>query len=913
MEPWMGNRAWIMHPWVDAAMEALWRGAVGVVPLALMVAVICHYLPRRPGARHGLWAVVLLALFLLPLVPALKRVARINTSAAEQAPAERVPENGAPNSEPAARPLRSEWAGADPRRDRLPDASGADGRDALPAVAAGFAAETVAEATVSAARGEGREDHQGMQVQGPEPFGIDIIERSFANILRVTAERGQDRAAEDGGGIPVAGVTAGKDSKAGTNAGTQKPASASALRRFWVNQRTTWGMWFNRLAEVRDALGRVSPIPASLWVAGAMLKALVHAVSAWRLSRRIRAAAPAPAEVEQLAARAGRRLGLARCPTCVMVADRLSPLIWCGWRRRLVLPKGLWAELDEAGRRAVVTHELAHLHRRDHWLRWVDLAIGCVYWWHPVVWWVRSRVQAAAEECCDAWVTWLMPRERRAYAGALLAARRFVSKEPGTAPVVGIGAGTHRTKSFARRLTMIMTRRDAPGMPISAWVLAVAVAAAGWVAVPAHSRAGEAAPDAVEVSAGGAPQVIQATDAVYTIVPADASAEAPSLERRLERLEKQMAELAEALRARAPQGFGGPGMMKPHADVAPAVPVAPAAPPRVRQPAPPDSGAVFSRAYKLPSGRLEALTQLMVRSDVPVVVSPGKDQITVNGTAAQHAVFARFIELIGDEERQSHAIDGGRLEALADLMLRSDVPVRVAPGDDHIDVIGTPVEQEIFADFVRLITGAPIASAPDWAAGYYAGVGAYQALAQAYGCGDSNRVPAARAKALAEQSAAAQAWSDQLKKNAQAVKDWEQVQDQEWALKLMTIKETADQIRQQHAAILREAQRMREEAQRVREEAERMRDDAERLRERLSDIEARRPDDHVAAGQIKLQLAELERQVDYLYAQSDDYEERGAALSVTLAALTDTMARLDEEQAAAPSTPRPLPPAGNVR
>lgn len=907
MEPWMGNLAWIMHPWVDVAMEALWRGAVGVVPLALMVAVICHYLPRRPGARHGLWAVVLLALFLLPLVPALKRVARINTNAAEEAPAEIVPENDAPNNAPAARPLRSEWAGAGPRYVPLPDGSEADGRAALQADATGHAAELAAEATVGAARGEGREDHQAMQAQGPGPFGFGIIERSFANILQVTAERGRDRAAEDGDGIAVAGVTAGEDSSVGTNAGAQIPVPA--LWRWWGNPRATWGMWVSRLAEARDALGRISPIPASLWVAGALLKALVHVVSAWRLSRRIRAAAPAPAEVEQLVARAGRRLGLARCPTCVMVADRLSPLIWCGWRRRLVLPKGLWAELDEAGRRAVVTHELAHLYRRDHWLRWVDLAIGCVYWWHPVVWWVRSRVQAAAEECCDAWVTWLMPRERRAYAGALLAARRFVSKEPGTAPMVGIGAGTHRTKTFARRLTMIMTRRDVPGMPISAWVLAVAVAAAGWVAVPAHSRAGEAAPDAVQVSAGGAPQVIPAAGAVYTIVPADASDEAPSLERRLERLEKQMAELTEALRARAPQGLGVARSMKPHADVAPAIPAAPMAPPQLRQPAPPDSGAVFSRAYKLPSGRLEALTKLMVRSDVPIVVSPGKDEIKVNGTAAQHAVFARFIGLIGDEERKSHAIGGGQLEALAELMLRSDVPVRVAPGEDHIDVIGTPVQQEIFADFVKLITGAPIASAPDWAAEYYAGVGAYQALAQAFACGDGKRVSAAQTRALAEQAAAAQAWRDQFKKCGQTVKDWGQVQDEEWALKLMTIKQSADYIRQQRAAIVREAQRVREEAQRAREEAERVREEADRLRERMSDIEARQPDDHVAAGQITLQLAELEQQVDHLYAQSDEYEERGAALSATLAALSDTMARLDEQQAAALSAPRPQPPA----
>ncbi|MEZ6083248.1 MAG: M56 family metallopeptidase [Phycisphaerae bacterium] len=51
------------------------------------------------------------------------------------------------------------------------------------------------------------------------------------------------------------------------------------------------------------------------------------------------------------------------------------------------------------------------------------VAVGCLYWWHPVVWWVRSRIAAEAEDCCDAWVTWFNPKNRRAYAEILLTAR----------------------------------------------------------------------------------------------------------------------------------------------------------------------------------------------------------------------------------------------------------------------------------------------------------------------------------------------------------------------------------------------------------------------------------------------------------------------------------------------------------
>ena len=58
-----------------------------------------------------------------------------------------------------------------------------------------------------------------------------------------------------------------------------------------------------------------------------------------------------------------------------------------------------------------------------------------LYWWHPVVWWVRRPPREAEEQCCDAWVVWAMPERARTYAAALLAAVEFVSGAP-TAPAV---------------------------------------------------------------------------------------------------------------------------------------------------------------------------------------------------------------------------------------------------------------------------------------------------------------------------------------------------------------------------------------------------------------------------------------------------------------------------------------------
>jgi beta-lactamase regulating signal transducer with metallopeptidase domain len=86
-------------------------------------------------------------------------------------------------------------------------------------------------------------------------------------------------------------------------------------------------------------------------------------------------------------------------------------MLWAVLRRpRLLLPAGLWDDLDEAQRDTLIAHELAHLRRRDHWVRLVEVAATVLYWWHPAVWWARRELREAEEQCCDAWVVWSMPR-----------------------------------------------------------------------------------------------------------------------------------------------------------------------------------------------------------------------------------------------------------------------------------------------------------------------------------------------------------------------------------------------------------------------------------------------------------------------------------------------------------------------
>jgi Mg-chelatase subunit ChlD len=70
------------------------------------------------------------------------------------------------------------------------------------------------------------------------------------------------------------------------------------------------------------------------------------------------------------------------------------------FRARIILPRA-WRDWDAAKLRAVLTHERAHIRRRD-WLIQIASHINvCIFWFHPLAWWMRRELARLAEEACD--------------------------------------------------------------------------------------------------------------------------------------------------------------------------------------------------------------------------------------------------------------------------------------------------------------------------------------------------------------------------------------------------------------------------------------------------------------------------------------------------------------------------------
>jgi beta-lactamase regulating signal transducer with metallopeptidase domain len=243
---------------------------------------------------------------------------------------------------------------------------------------------------------------------------------------------------------PTEGASQSQEDPSATEGKTLLPTN------LWKNlSERSAALWFNYLAP--------------LWLTGSLLWLGWTLLQVYRFQRVLRHAQAAPEHLQDEVRQWADQLGLRKCPTLWLVPGCISPMLWTvGTAPRLLFPAKLLERLNDEQRSALLVHELAHLRRRDHWVRWVEMAVIAVYWWHPVVWWARRELHEAEEQCCDAWVVWALASRgepgcvsaRRAYALALLSTVDFFSHARPTLPAAASGVG--QVPHLRRRLTMIM-------------------------------------------------------------------------------------------------------------------------------------------------------------------------------------------------------------------------------------------------------------------------------------------------------------------------------------------------------------------------------------------------------------------------------------------------------------------------
>lgn len=161
--------------------------------------------------------------------------------------------------------------------------------------------------------------------------------------------------------------------------------------------------------------------------------------------------------------------------------DVHSPVVAGVLRPALLLPTN-WREWSASKRKMVLAHEFAHLRRRDPLIAGLARLARCLFWFHPLVWWISRKLSELSELACDTVVLEKM-NDPAAYSRVLLEFADAVNRAghraalPGLAMAVGSGIGERVDQLF--ELSNANKRRFArPGIMLAVTGLPVMCLAA---------------------------------------------------------------------------------------------------------------------------------------------------------------------------------------------------------------------------------------------------------------------------------------------------------------------------------------------------------------------------------------------------------------------------------------------------
>ena len=164
-----------------------------------------------------------------------------------------------------------------------------------------------------------------------------------------------------------------------------------------------------------------------------------------------------------------------RNPDGFVTSSRCAVPVTIGWLRPVLILPADWRTWPASKLDAVLMHEREHARRRDPLVQWLALLNRCVFWFHPLAWWLERKLAALAEEACDAAVL-SAGHAPHDYARYLIEMARSVNATG--ARIEWAGAVQFSAGNLPRRIRRIM---DAP--PAVAMSRAKTIASAGLCAL----------------------------------------------------------------------------------------------------------------------------------------------------------------------------------------------------------------------------------------------------------------------------------------------------------------------------------------------------------------------------------------------------------------------------------------------
>jgi uncharacterized protein (TIGR03435 family) len=160
--------------------------------------------------------------------------------------------------------------------------------------------------------------------------------------------------------------------------------------------------------------------------------------------------------------------GMTRQVALKVSETALEPGVLGIFRPVLLLPKGISDHLSDAQLEAILTHELCHVRRHDNLAASLHMWVEAIFWFHPLLWWISSRLVDERERACDEEVLRLGSNPQ-VYAESILKVCKFYVESP-LFCVAGVTGS-----NLKKRIEAIMIHRVASKLGLPKKVLLGAV------------------------------------------------------------------------------------------------------------------------------------------------------------------------------------------------------------------------------------------------------------------------------------------------------------------------------------------------------------------------------------------------------------------------------------------------------
>ncbi|HEX7376208.1 MAG TPA: M56 family metallopeptidase, partial [Pirellulales bacterium] len=184
------------------------------------------------------------------------------------------------------------------------------------------------------------------------------------------------------------------------------------------------------------------------------------------MRRTLRRATTAPdGELWRRFVELSQRLGLRHPPRLLLSHEPCGPAAFGVLRPVVTLPEAV-TSLDAASLDAILAHELAHHRRRDPFINWLQLILGALWWFNPLLWVLNRQIRKVREDCCDDLLLARNITTGQDYCETLLSAASRLTQPAAAGVLLGFGDSLH---PLGRRLRRIMdqTLRRAPRLSLS--------------------------------------------------------------------------------------------------------------------------------------------------------------------------------------------------------------------------------------------------------------------------------------------------------------------------------------------------------------------------------------------------------------------------------------------------------------